>query len=110
MDEHGTQVYDRQCYDRSPKRNGRLTYTPNHGFPTRYGFEFKECSNVKFGLSCELFIALLGFIFAAVYWGLAKEDQKTATAFNIAMFVFLVGQFLYGVVLALGEKFEAWRI
>ncbi|KAF2027371.1 hypothetical protein EK21DRAFT_91541 [Setomelanomma holmii] len=108
-DENGEEVFDAQCYERSPKRKGRLTYTPNNGFPTGYAYEFIECFDVKFILTCELFIAFLAFLLAGLYWGIAKEDQKTGTAFNIAMFIFVVGQFCYGVILALGERLDAWR-
>jgi ammonia channel protein AmtB len=79
------------------------------GFPTGYGFEFVESFNIKFVLTCELFIAFVAFVLAGLYLGLAREEQRSSTAVNIAMFVFLIGQFLYGVVLALGERWEAWR-
>jgi hypothetical protein len=105
----GDEVYDQQCYERSPKRKGRLIYKPNGGIPSGYAFEFVECFDIKFILTCELLIACLAFVLGGLYWGFAKDDQKTSTASNIAMFVFVFGQFLYGVILALGEKMEAWR-
>jgi hypothetical protein len=107
FDDAGRHIHDQQCYDRSPKRKGAMIYTPNNGFPTGYGFEFKECFDIKFILICESFVVLLAFVLAALYWALAREEQRTGTAFNIAMFVFVFGQFLYGVILALGERFEA---
>ena len=84
-----------------------MAYVPNNGFPGGYGLEFKESFDFKFLLTCELFIVFIAFLLAVLYWFLMKDPQKTSTAINIATICFVVGQFLYAVILALAERLEA---
>ena len=101
-------IYDQQCFERAPKRKFRLEYT-GEGYPEGYGFEFVESFDIKFVLTCELLLVAVAFIFAFVYFGVAHDPQKTSTAAQIAGLVFLIGQFMYGIMFALNERFEAWR-
>jgi hypothetical protein len=103
-------TYDSQVYSRAPKRKGVLRYTPNLGYPTGYGFEFRNRFNVKFIIKCEVFILFLAFLLGGLYWGFAtRDEQRTGTASNIGMFVIAVGQVVYVLILGLTEWLEAWR-
>ena len=102
-------VHSQEIYNRLPKHQGQLRCLVNDGIVCGYGIEFVEGFNLRFFMYCELFILLCTFIVVGLYAGLARDQEKSGTSLAIGAFMFGLGQFLFAVVLGLGEKLEAWR-